>query len=127
MAKAYIAQAISLEKLLIDPPKQYTVTDMASWYKEQHTAACFLSSAVQSQLPTICTIHITNVPYKIIQVLICVGYEKQVAFAAAVHTIWLQIFVVENFCFFCNYTVIMKILFTKFSFQLIILDTMGAR
>ena len=39
-------------------------------------------------------------------------------------TIWLQIFVVENFC---DYTVITKILCVKFSYQLIILDTRGAR
>ena len=41
--------------------------------------------------------------------------------------VWLQIFVVENFLNFCNYTIIMKILFTKFSSQLIILDTRGVR
>ena len=34
-------------------------------------------------------------------------------------TIWLQIFIVENFCNFRNCEVIMKILFTKFSSQLI--------
>ena len=38
-------------------------------------------------------------------------------------TVWLQIFVVENFR---NYTVITKILFTKFSSQLIILDAINA-
>ena len=38
-------------------------------------------------------------------------------------TIWLQIFVVENFC---NYTVITKILFMKFLSQLIILDAINA-
>ena len=36
------------------------------------------------------------------------------------YTVWLQIFVVENFRNFCNYAVITKILFTKFSSQLII-------
>ena len=44
--------------------------------------------------------------------------------------IWLlclQIFVVENFHNFRNYTVITKILFTNFLSQLIILDTIGAR
>ena len=35
-------------------------------------------------------------------------------------TVWLQIFVVENFRKFRNYAVITKILFTKFSSQLII-------
>ena len=43
------------------------------------------------------------------------------------YTVWLQIFVVENFRNFCNYTVITKILFTKISSQLIILDTIGTR
>ena len=42
-------------------------------------------------------------------------------------TVWLQIFVVENFRNFRNYTVITKILFTKFSSQLIILDTIEAQ
>ena len=39
-------------------------------------------------------------------------------------TVWLQIFIVENFH---NYTVITKILFTKFLSQLIILDAIGGR
>ena len=42
-------------------------------------------------------------------------------------TVWLQIFIVENFCNFRNYTVITKILFTKFLSQLIILDAIGGR
>ena len=43
-----------------------------------------------------------------------------------VHTIWLQIFIVEKFCNFHNYTIITKTLFTKILSQLI-LDIIGAR
>ena len=34
--------------------------------------------------------------------------------SVVVHTVWLQIFVVENFHNFCNYMVITKILIMKF-------------
>ena len=43
------------------------------------------------------------------------------------NTVWLQIFVVENFRNFRNYTVITRILFTKFLSQSIIPDTRGTR
>ena len=51
--------------------------------------------------------------------------KEELAWAA--DTVWLQIFVVENFCNFHNCTVITKILFTKFLSQFIIVDTKGAR